>query len=197
MAEDTPATASERSNPTPHGADAATTTATTEEATGDARTPEGSADATERHGWERDPLLGWSLASFHAAVVLVVPLTAVHAVAPDALGDLLGGLDTSVGVALYLVLWGSTWWSNRRYLAASGFDDARGTVGAGAKWGAVTGLPLLGCVVLAVFVLVNPVFAAVLLAVGGVVAALVGAVVGATLAGVDVALDRLAGTVAS
>jgi hypothetical protein len=139
-----------------------------------------------------DPLLAWALASFHAAVLLVVPLWLAHAVAPVALGGLLDGLDTLVGVALYLVLWGSTWWSNRRYLAASALESPRETVGAGAKWGAVTGLPLLGCVVLAALVATNPVFAVLLLVVGVVVAPLVGAVVGAVFAGVDVAVDRLA-----
>jgi uncharacterized integral membrane protein len=141
-----------------------------------------------------DPLLAWGLASFHAAVLLVVPLWLAHVVAPVAVGDLIGGLDTLVGVALYLVLWGSTWWSNRRYLAASAFEGSVRTLKSGAKWGAVTGLPLLGGVVLAVLVATNPTFAAFLLVAGTVVAPLVGAVVGALFAGVDVVLVRLAGT---
>jgi hypothetical protein len=139
-----------------------------------------------------DPLLVWALASFHAAILLVVPLALAHAVAPVALGGLLGGLDTLVGVGLYLVLWGSTWWSNRRYLAASDFEDGAATVRVGARWGAVTGLPLLGCVVVAALVVANPLFAALLLVVGGIAALLVGAVVGGVLAGVDVTLDRIA-----
>jgi hypothetical protein len=140
-----------------------------------------------------DPLLAWALASFHAALFLLVPLTLAHAVAPVALGDLLGGLDTAVGITLYLVLWGSTWWSNRRYLAASDFDDARGTLRTGARWGAPTGLSLLLPVVLAALLVATPVFALLLLVVGGVVALLVGAAVGTVFAGVDLALDRLAG----
>jgi hypothetical protein len=139
-----------------------------------------------------DPLLVWALASFHAAVLLVVPLALAHAVAPVALGGLLGGLDTLVGVGLYSVLWGSTWWSNRRYLAASDFEDVAATVRVGARWGVVTGLPLLACVVVAALVVTNPFFAGVLLVVGGVAALLVGAVVGSVLASVDVALDRIA-----
>jgi hypothetical protein len=144
-----------------------------------------------------DPLLVWALASFHAAVLLVVPLWLAHLVAPVALGGLLDGLDTLVGVALFLVLWGSTWWSNRRYLATSEFEAPRGTVVAGAKWGAVTGLPLLGCVVLAALVATNPVFAVLLLVVGSVAAPLVGSVVGAAFAGVDLAVDRLADALVS
>jgi hypothetical protein len=139
-----------------------------------------------------DPLFAWALASFHAAVLLAVPLALAHAVAPVALGGVLGGLDTLVGVGLYSVLWGSTWWSNRRYLAASDFEDVAATVRVGARWGAVTGLPLLACVVVAALVVTNPLFAALLVVVGGVAALLVGAVVGSVLAGVDVALDRVA-----
>ncbi|WP_152039598.1 hypothetical protein [Salinigranum salinum] len=139
-----------------------------------------------------DPLFAWALASFHAAVLIVVPLALVHAVAPVALGGVLGRLDTLVGVGLYSVLWGSTWWSNRRYLATSDFEDVAATIRVGARWGAVTGLPLLACVVVAALVVTNPFFAALLLVVGGVAALLVGAVVGSVLAGVDVALDRVA-----
>jgi hypothetical protein len=139
-----------------------------------------------------DPLLAWALASFHAAAFLVVPLALAHAIAPEAVGDLLGGLDTLVGIALYLVLWGSTWLSNRRYVAATDFADPWGTFRAGARYGAVTGLPLLVCVVLGVAVVVNPVFAGVLGVAGVVVAPLVGAVTGVVLAGVDLAVDRLA-----
>lgn len=139
-----------------------------------------------------DPLAPWALASFHASLLVLVPLALAHAVAPAAVGDVLGGLDTLVGVALYLVLWGSTWWSNRRYLAACEFRDASGTLRAGARWGAVTGLPLLVCVAVVALVATNPAFAALVLVAGGLLAPLVGAVVGALFAAVDVGLDRLA-----
>lgn len=158
-------------------------------ATAQTRTPD-RPDSPDGHG--EDPLLAWALASFHATLLLVVPLTLVHAVAPGVLGDLLADLDTLVGVALFVVLWGSTWWSNRRYLAASDADDVGSTLVTGAKWGSVTGLPLFGCLVLAVLVATNPAFAGLLAVVGAVVAPLVGAVVGAVFAGVDLALDRVA-----
>jgi hypothetical protein len=155
---------------------------------------DGEPNGTSDHGRENaDHLLAWALASFHAAAFLVVPLWLAHAIAPEAVGDLLGRLDTLVGIALYLVLWGSTWLSNRRYVAATDFGDAWGTFRAGAGYGAVTGLPLLVCVVLAVAVVVNPVLAGVLAVAGAVVAPLVGAAVGSALAGVDLAVDRLAG----
>lgn len=165
----------------PTASEPGATTATTRAAT---------TDRSEREG--SDPLLAWGLASFHAAVLLVGPLGVAHAIAPAAVGDLLGGLDTRTGLVLYLVLWGSTWWSNRRYLAASAFDDPTRTLRAGAKWGAVTGLPLLGCVVLAALVVTNPLFATLLLVAGGLVAPVVGAGVGVVFAGVDLTLDRLA-----
>jgi hypothetical protein len=154
--------------------------------------PDGRSDDHAPDGRGDDPLLAWALASFHATLLLVVPLTLVHAVAPGVLGDLLADLDTIVGVALFVVLWGSTWWSNRRYLAASDADDVVATLVTGAKWGSVTGLPLFGCLVLAVLAATNPTFAGLLAVVGAVVAPLVGAVVGATLGGVDLALDRVA-----
>lgn len=153
--------------------------------------------ATERDRIEDDPLLAWGLASFHAAALLVVPLWLAHLVAPVAVGDLLGGLDTRVGLGLYLVLWGTTWYSNRRYLAAGAFETPTRTLKTGATWGAVTGLPLLGGVVLAVFFATNPAFAALLLVAGGVVAPLVGGVVGVVFAGVDIVLVRVAGRLAS
>jgi hypothetical protein len=144
-----------------------------------------------------DALSAWALATFHAAALLVVPLTLAHVVAPDALGDILAGLDTLVGLALFLVLWGSTWWTNRRYLAACAFADASGTLAVGARWGAVTGLPLLGCVAVAAFVATNPTFAALVLVAGGLLAPLVGAVVGVGFAALDVALDRVAAALVS
>lgn len=139
-----------------------------------------------------DALAAWALAAFHAAVLLVVPLTVTHALVPGVVGDLLAGLDTRLGLGLYLVLWGSTWVSNRRYVAACSFTDTTRTLQAGATWGAVTGLPLLGCLVVAAALATNPVFALLFLVVGGLAALVVGAVLGAVLAGVDVALDRVA-----
>jgi uncharacterized integral membrane protein len=159
-----------------------------------------TAAADDDNGDDRtgsDPLLAWGLASFHAAALLVVPLWLAHVVAPVAVGDLLGGLDTRVGLGLYLLLWGTTWYSNRRYLAASAFETPTRTLKAGATWGAVTGLPLLVGVVLAVLSATNPTFAALLLVAGALVAPLVGAVVGVVFAGVDVVLVRLAGRLAS
>ena len=58
----------------------------------------------------------------------------------------------------------------------------------------MTGLPLLACVVVVVFVVTNPLFTLLVLVAGGLVAPLVGGVVGVLFATVDVAIDRLAGS---
>jgi hypothetical protein len=143
-----------------------------------------------------DALTAWALASFHAALLVVAPLAVAHAIAPVTVGDLLDGLDTLVGVALFVVLWGSTWWSNRRYLAACDFGDASGTLRAGTRWGAVTGLPLLGCVVVAVLVATNPTFTALVVVAGGLAAPLAGALVGTLFAALDLVVDRAAAALA-
>ena len=143
-----------------------------------------------------DPLLRWVLASFHAAVLLVAPLTLLYAV--DALGSLLQGVHTATGLGLYLALWGLTWWTNGRWLAAARLDGLRETTRPAAMWGAVTGVGFLFVLLAAVAVaLPDPVFVAVLALVGAPVSALVGAVVGAGFAALDLLIvaagERLAG----
>ncbi|MFC6989994.1 hypothetical protein ACFQJD_17155 [Haloplanus sp. GCM10025708] len=82
-----------------------------------------------------DPLLAWGLASFHVAVLVVVPVAILHRV--GALGSLLHGVGTGVGLALYLLLWGVTWATNRRWLTEADFS-APGRpsprAGSGARW---------------------------------------------------------------
>jgi hypothetical protein len=142
------------------------------------------------------PLLRWALASFHAATLLVVPLAILYAV--DALGSLLQGVHTATGLGLYLALWGLTWWTNGRWLAATRLDGLRETIRPAATWGAVTGVGFL-LVLLAVVTasVPDPVFVAVLALVGGPVSALVGAVAGAGFAALDLLIvaagERLAG----
>jgi hypothetical protein len=132
-----------------------------------------------------DPLLAWSLSAFHVATLVVAPLLLLHAV--GALGSLLQGVRTVTGLGLYLALWGITWRTNRRWLAAADRRDWWGTVVPGAKWGAVTGVAFL-FVLLAIVALTlrEPIFVAVLALVGTPASALVGAVVGAGFAVLDV-----------
>lgn len=134
-----------------------------------------------------DSLLRWALASFHAATLLVAPLALLYAV--GALGSLLQGVHTATGLGLYLALWGLTWWTNGRWLAATDLDGRRGTVVSAATWGAVTGVGFLFALLVAVAVsLPELVTVAVFALVGAPVAALVGAVVGAGFAVVDLAV---------
>lgn len=134
-----------------------------------------------------DPLRRWTLASFHAATLLVAPLALLYAV--GALGSLLQGVHTATGLGLYLALWGLTWWTNGRWLAATDFDGLRGTIRPAATWGAVTGVCFLFVLLVAVTVTVpEPLFVAVLALVGAPVSALVGAVVGTGFAALDLAV---------
>lgn len=94
-----------------------------------------------------DSLVVWALASFHAAALTVVPLAMLYL--DGAVGDLLAGLETSVGLGLYLALWGLTWWTTRNVLRElreypedeENADDASFTAVAlvGGKWGGVNG----------------------------------------------------------
>lgn len=146
------------------------------------------ADGDERAPPDTDPLLVWTLASFHTATLLVVPLLVLHAV--GALGSLLQGVRTATGLGLYLALWGLTAWTNRRWLASARLDGWR-AVRPGAVWGAVTGVGFLLVLVIAVGLTVRePILVAVLTLVGTPVAALVGALVGAGFALLDLLVVR-------
>jgi len=132
---------------------------------------------------DADPLLAWTLASFHTTTLLAAPLLLLYAV--DALGSLLQGVHTATGLGLYLALWGLTFWTNRRWLGATR-RDGWGAVRPGATWGSVTGVGFLFVLVAAVGLTVaEPVLVAALALVGTPVAALVGAVVGAGFAVLD------------
>ncbi|WP_251342117.1 hypothetical protein [Haloplanus halophilus] len=155
---------------------------------------EGAADEGRASG--ADPLLAWTLASFHAATLVVGPVLLLYAV--DALGSLLQGVRTVTGLGLYLALWVLTWWTNRRWLAATDLRGLRGTVVPGATWGAITGVGFLLVLLVAVGVIVREPLLVAALAVGGMpVSALVGALAGAGFAVLDLLIveagRRLAG----
>lgn len=146
-----------------------------------------------------DPLLVWCLAAYHTGLFVLVPVTLVHWV--GALGDLLGGLSTLVGLVLYLALWATTWWTNRRLLATTPLGRAGrlAVLKASVKWGGVTGgcffLELVGVAVAQVglaggfgvpdLASVPPLL--VLLALGTLVAFVVGGLVGVVQATLDLA----------
>lgn len=167
---------------------------------------------------ERDPageLIGWALASFYVVLLVGLSLLALH-VRGD-LGELLAGLSPVVGIALYLLLWTTTWVTTRRAIAdrLQSIDEGRPPVGrvaaTGALWGGVNGavflLVLLGVAVgaqllasLATGDWSDILFAVYLVAIGSVgagVAFVVGAIVGTGLAILTIGLSRPASWLAA
>jgi hypothetical protein len=145
--------------------------------------------------WATAELRAWALASFHVATLVTVGVALAHA--GGLVGDLLSGLGTLPGVALYLLLWVLTWRTNRRWLLAHGPPE-RDAVRPALAWGAVTGVGFLLCVLAALAVVLEPADLVVLVIFAGVgtpVAAVVGALVGGVFALVDAALESVVGAV--
>jgi hypothetical protein len=90
-------------------------------------------------------LVTWALATFHAtAFVLAIVL---FAYSRDALGGVLGGLNTFVGLGLFVALWATTYLTTSR--ALKGLDlissprDRRVYPRRTLRWGAVNGMSFL------------------------------------------------------
>lgn len=142
----------------------------------------------------------WALGSFHAALLLVAALLALHL--SDGLAGALEAGETLVGGAFYLVLLSSTVLTARLVAEPAGLGerrDLRGTlrtVGWGVLGGGVNGiLFLLGFVVVAFvgLLLVSPTGVFVLLfvlAFGSLVALVVGLLLGLAFVLVDLLLFR-------
>lgn len=153
-----------------------------------------------------DPLVVWALASFHTATMTVLGLGALYLV--GTVGDLLRGLETSIGLGLYLALWGLTWWATRNVLreladrAEVGDPSTLAVVLVGMKWGGANGAAFFG-VLLAGFAALNlpselvralgavP-FVLVAGVVGSVLALGIGGIIGALFASLDLAVFRVA-----
>lgn len=146
--------------------------------------------------------MNWAFATFHAAALVVALVVVAHVTGP--LGDLLGGLDTLVGLALFVVLWATTWWTNRRWLAGVRLrvgerPPTRALVSGGLRWGGANGVLFLWSVFL---LAVLPAFGfqvvplAIIATAGTVLATVVGALLGGLFAALDAALLRIAGTFA-
>ncbi len=90
-------------------------------------------------------LVTWSLATFHATTFVLVIL--LFAYSRDALGAGLSGLNTFVGLGLFIALWATTYVTTSR--AVKGLDligSARDRSGYGRRafrWGAANGMALL------------------------------------------------------
>jgi len=148
-----------------------------------------------------DSLVVGALATFHAAALVAALVAGLYLAGPP-LGELLDGLRTSVGLGLYLALWATTWWTNRRWLDAVADPESDGSawrvVGVGGKWGGVNGalffwvlfgvavVPFVGLELDAVLAFATVFGVGTLLALG------VGVVVGVAAAALDVALFGVA-----
>ena len=152
-------------------------------------------------------LLTWSLATFHATVfVLVIVLFGYSG---GGLGGALGGLNTFVGLGLFVALWATTYLTTSRALRGldligSGRDRGRYPRRA-LRWGAANGmsfLAILGVVaIVAAIANTRPgqvtsgiLFPALFIApIGLIVSAAVGGAVGALFGIIDLGLFALAG----
>jgi len=155
-----------------------------------------------------DPLVVWALASFHTATLTALLVGGVYL--SGALGDLLGGLDTLVGLGLYLGLWATTWWTTRRAFAAIGAAGREGPVsrsvllGTGGKWAGVDGVLFLWLLVgvatasslsVGSVTVEGALYFLAFVGVASLLAFVVGAVVGLLFAALDLAAFRIAGAV--
>lgn len=150
--------------------------------------------------WPTVTLEAVAVSSFHVALLVAAAVLGLHLA--GAVGDLLGGLGTALGLGIYAYLWLVTWWTNRRVLrrvpltTLTAPGAPRALLRAALPWGAATGATFVAPLALALVVgiAVNGRVLPALL-IGGiavVLAAGVGAAVGLVLSGVDVAIVRAA-----
>jgi hypothetical protein len=152
-------------------------------------------------------LVTWSLATFHATVfVLVIVLFSYSG---GGLGGALGGLNTFVGLGLFLALWATTYITTSRALMdldlIASARDRGGYPRRALRWGAANGmsfLAILGIVAIATAVAntrPGQVTSGILLPalfiapIALAISAVVGGAVGAFFGIVDLALFALAG----
>lgn len=140
-------------------------------------------------------LVRWTFATFHAAALVLVAVWLVHL--SGALGDLLGGLDTALGLGLYVLLWAIVWWATGRAFddAPPGSSSVQARVTAGFVYGGLTGagfllLVLVGAIVVFLVTGGQLLAVAVLGFVGGIVAFIVGGLIGVAFAMLDAPLAR-------
>lgn len=145
-----------------------------------------------------DALVVWALATFHASLFMLVALLFLYWV--DVLRNILPNLNTAVGLGLFIVLWGTTWWTTR--IALAGVTQDAGLIRRALRWGGVNGMLFLsvlvaGAGVSAAFGQPAQLFGALFgvfffLMIGSLFAFAIGAVVGTVLGVIDLALLRIA-----
>jgi hypothetical protein len=92
-------------------------------------------------------LIEWSFGAFHTAFFVLIAFTLLFA--SDSADDVLGTLNTGVGVGVFVLLWGTTWWTTRRAVRSLKQDGQfylppfLDLLGASVKWGAVNGILFL------------------------------------------------------
>jgi len=151
--------------------------------------------------------LTWSLATFHATVFVLAIVLFVYS--RDALGAGLSGLNTFVGLGLFVALWATTYVTTSR--ALQGLDligsarDRSGYARRAFRWGAANGMAFLAILgLVAVLVAISntrpaQVASGILLPalfiapIALVVSAAVGGAVGALFGIIDLGLFALAG----
>ncbi len=157
----------------------------------------------------KTPLLGWALGTMHAGLFVLAIVALLYRA--GGLDDLLGGLNTLLGLGLYCLLWLVTWWTTSRAVAGVDWnalkaEDTGELLLRGLRWGGTTGiLVLLGLALLALAIAVASAIGGRIpggdpsgslvgvaaasttgLLLGVIVAFVLGAVVGAGLALIDV-----------
>jgi hypothetical protein len=159
-------------------------------------------------------VLVWGLATFHASTFVLVAVLLIYR--GGGLGQALEGLNTLLGLALFVALWTTTYVATRNALRGLGIampsaiDDVAFTRRA-IRWGALNGLMFLGVLVLVVpggyalthlgdiaqaltgpTVLQSAAFVAGGLVIASALALVIGAIVGLLFSGIDLILLGLA-----
>jgi hypothetical protein len=159
-------------------------------------------------------LIAWTFATFHAsAFVLVILFLAYRG---GGLGQALQGLNTAVGLGLFVALWATTYVATRRAFDGLGVErpapiDQSALIARGMTWGAFNGVMFLGVLVVGIAggavvthpgdvmsaltspaILPGVLVATVYVVVASLVAGAVGAAVGIVFAAIDLILLGIA-----
>ena len=98
-------------------------------------------------------LVVWAFATFHASAFALVILLVVYR--GGGLGQALQGLNTAVGLGLFLALWSTTYVATRQALRGLGIGrplpvDANALTARAVRWGAVNGVMFLAVLALVI-----------------------------------------------
>ena len=150
-------------------------------------------------------LAAFALGTFHA-VLVTLTLAASLYLSTDP-GELLDGLNTALGLAIFAVLWATSVYCTRRAMRSAGLDPATGAkasavLGQGVAWGAWNGVLFAWCLLAGGFLVLIALavpegvertmgvvsFGVIAFGFGTIFAAIVGAAIGFMLAALDLTL---------